>query len=105
MKVLSSPSAFPPSTCQKHSRTTECLANILARYSSTRSKIRKPISWHPCERKRDLHNQARGSKSEEVGDELSDLLKRDSPDVLVRSLDDTVDAYGRRQVRLGDTEL
>ena len=47
---------------------------------------------------------AAGSESEQVGDEFSDLSQRDGPDVRASRLDDAVNADGRRQVRLGDTE-
>ena len=47
---------------------------------------------------------AAGSESEQVGDEFSNLSQRDGPDVRASRLDDAVDADGRRQVCLGDTE-
>ena len=52
----------------------------------------------------DVRRRAAGSEFEQVGDEFSNLLQRDGPDVCARRLDDAVDADGRRQVRLGDTE-
>ena len=45
-----------------------------------------------------------GSESEQVGDQFSDL-QRDGPDVRACCLDDAVDADGRQQVRLSDTEF
>ena len=45
-----------------------------------------------------------GSESEQIGDQFTNLLQRDGPDVHTGRLNDAIDAYGRREVRLRDTE-
>lgn len=49
-------------------------------------------------------NRSAPSESEQIGDELADLTQSERDDVGTRRLHDSIDADGRREVRLGDTD-